>query len=383
MEIKKIVLTGGPGGGKTTALSRICERFSRLGWSVKVVSETASDFISGGYKPQLFLHSNEAWETFEAEICASQIRKECCREALSRNLQDVDKVLIVCDRGLLDNQAYMTEEQFQHVVARFPEWKQHVSTYDAVFHIVTAADGAEQYYTKKGKDGQEVRDEDIKAARELDLKLQRAWSWHPHYRITRNEEGVTFKQKVDKVISQIAEFLGEPVPYENERKFIIRYPDLTMLESLSNCQKQQIIQTYLPSSKSGEEVRVRRIDSNGWSLFTKTTKLKTETVGSRIETERNLSENDYIADLMTGIYTVSKTRYSIVLHESTRPIEVDIYPGHGDYAILEIEVPSMDSPVTIPGYLTVIREVTGDERFDNAQIAANGCRLPDLGTLDF
>jgi CYTH domain-containing protein len=84
---------------------------------------------------------------------------------------------------------------------------------------------------------------------------------------------------------------------------------------------------------------------------------------------------------MMGIYTVNKTRYSIVLHESTRPIEVDIYPGHEDYAILEIEVPSMDAPVTIPGYLTVIREVTGDERFDNAQIAANGCRLPDLGTL--
>ncbi len=390
MEIRKIVLTGGPGGGKTTALSRIPEYFTKLGWRVIVVSETATDFFSAGFTPDDFKGDEDTWRALEGNIMLSQINKEKTMKSLalaSLLSKEAKKVLIVCDRGLLDNQAYMTEEDFWGLMKQMPECNGYEATYDAVFHIVTAADGAEEFYTKKGEDnnGKEkvVRDEDLEDARALDLRLQKAWSWHPHYRITRNEAGITFKQKIDKVLTQIAEFLGEPVPYEIERKYIVRYPDVAQLMAMENCQKQRIMQTYLPPSKDGEEVRVRLINSGHWRLFTQTTKLKTEVVGSRIEIERNISENEYLQSTLTGISSLRKDRYAILLRENSRCIELDVYPDDNEYAILEIEVPNMDAPVTIPGYITVIHEVTGDPRFDNATIAANGGRLPALNEALF
>ena len=49
--IRKIVITGGPSGGKTTGLSWIQNAFSKLGYTVLIVPETATEFISGGVAP--------------------------------------------------------------------------------------------------------------------------------------------------------------------------------------------------------------------------------------------------------------------------------------------------------------------------------------------
>lgn len=51
MKISKIVITGGPCGGKSTALGRIKDRFTAKGYRVLFVSETATELISGGVAP--------------------------------------------------------------------------------------------------------------------------------------------------------------------------------------------------------------------------------------------------------------------------------------------------------------------------------------------
>ena len=51
MSVSKIVITGGPCGGKTTALSRIQRDLSHLGYTVLTVPETATALISGGVAP--------------------------------------------------------------------------------------------------------------------------------------------------------------------------------------------------------------------------------------------------------------------------------------------------------------------------------------------
>jgi len=50
-----------------------------------------------------------------------------------------------------------------------------------------------------------------------------------------------FEDKMRHLISEIATFLGEPEPYESERKFLIEYPDLEVLASLQNFQKVEVI----------------------------------------------------------------------------------------------------------------------------------------------
>ncbi|CAH1990274.1 unnamed protein product [Acanthoscelides obtectus] len=49
-KLYKLVLTGGPCGGKTTGQARLCTFFENLGWKVFRVPETASVLLSGGIK---------------------------------------------------------------------------------------------------------------------------------------------------------------------------------------------------------------------------------------------------------------------------------------------------------------------------------------------
>lgn len=56
--------------------------------------------------------------------------------------------VILCDRGVMDGQAYMDENTW---IALLDEMDQNVinlrdKRYDAVIHLVTAADGAAQFY---------------------------------------------------------------------------------------------------------------------------------------------------------------------------------------------------------------------------------------------
>ena len=51
MEITKIVITGGPCAGKATAMSWIQSNFTKLGYTVLFVPETATELITGGVAP--------------------------------------------------------------------------------------------------------------------------------------------------------------------------------------------------------------------------------------------------------------------------------------------------------------------------------------------
>ena len=51
MKIIKIAVTGGPCGGKSTALSHIKKTAEELGFRVLTIGETATELISGGVAP--------------------------------------------------------------------------------------------------------------------------------------------------------------------------------------------------------------------------------------------------------------------------------------------------------------------------------------------
>ena len=138
--------------------------------------------------------------------------------------------------------------------------------YDAVFHLVTAANGAEDFYTNENNT---ARTETPEQARELDNKLLASWTGHPHLRVIDNS--TSFNEKIRRLIAEIASFLGEPEPFEIERKFLIEYPDINWLENYTNCKRIEIIQTYLKSN-SEDEVRVRQRGMDGNFIYFKTIK---------------------------------------------------------------------------------------------------------------
>ena len=167
--ITKIVVTGGPCAGKTTGLSWIQNAFAKKGYRVLFVPETATELISNGVAPWT-CGSNLDYQLCQVGL---QIHKENIFMQAAESMKD-ENILIVCDRGVMDNKAYMTDEQFCAVMERLqtdPVTQR--DGYDGVFHLVTAARGAEEYYTTSNN---EARTETPEEARELDDRLISAWT---------------------------------------------------------------------------------------------------------------------------------------------------------------------------------------------------------------
>lgn len=171
-----------------------------------------------------------------------------------------------------------------------------------------------------------------------------------------------------RLISEISSFLGEPEPFEIERKFLIEYPDLSWLENSPSCRKVEIIQTYL-KSENGDEVRIRQRGENGHYMYYQTTKRKVSDI-KRIEVERRLSQTEYLTLLMeadTAKRQIRKTRYCLTYEN--RYFEIDVYPFWNDKAIAEIELSDENIQIVFPEQIKVIKEVTEDESYKNASLA--------------
>ena len=141
MKLTKIVITGGPSAGKTTAMSWVQNAFSKMGYTVLFVPETATEFITGGVAPWT-CGTNLEFQKVQMEL---QLTKERLFEKAARTMK-TEKVLIVCDRGAIDNRAYMNDEEFAAVLQEVGKTGEELLlSYDAVFHLVSAAKGAEEF----------------------------------------------------------------------------------------------------------------------------------------------------------------------------------------------------------------------------------------------
>ena len=359
MEITKIVITGGPSAGKTTAMSWIQSNFTKKGYTVLFVPETATELITGGVAPWT-CGSNVDYQKCQMKL---QLEKEKIFEQAAATMQ-AQKILIVCDRGALDNKAYMTDLEFACVLESLGCNEVELrDNYDAVFHLVTAAKGAEKFYTTANN---AARTETVEQAAALDDKLIAAWTGHPHLRVIDN--ATDFEDKLKRLVAEIAAFLGEPEPYEIERKFLIEYPDIAALEKLPNCQRVEIIQTYL-TAPEGEESRVRQRGLNGNYIYFRTTKKKVTEL-KRVEVERRLSKDEYLHLLMDAdpnCRPIRKTRYCLTY--DNQYFEIDVYPFWQDKAILEIELAHEDADIRFPAEIKVIKDVTNDDSYKNASLA--------------
>ena len=361
MELSKIVITGGPCAGKTTAMSWIQNAFTQKGYTVLFVGETATEFIRGGVAPWT-CGSNVEYQKVQLKM---QIEKEKLFEQAARTMKS-EKILIVCDRGALDNRAYMNELEFAEVLKYVGSNEVELRDgYDAVFHLVTAAKGAEEFYTTANN---AARTESVEEARELDDRLIAAWTGHPYLRVIDN--ATDFSVKMRRLITEISSFLGEPAPYENKRKFLIDYPDILHLESMPNCVRVEIIQTYLKSA-AGKEFRIRQRGKDGHFIYFQ----KMERGGGepeKVDIERRLSQEEYLKLLMeadTSMRQIRKTRYCLTYRN--RYFEIDVYPFWKDKAILKVPVRDEDGDIKFPKFITVQGEITDDERYRNISLAAN------------
>ena len=351
MEISKIAITGGPGSGKTSSLPLLKAALEECGCTVLTVPETATELMSGGVAPWT-CGKNGVFQHIRMRL---QREKERAYEEAARSMGR--DVVIVCDRGMMDTLSYMTEEDFDSLTEELGESRVSLrDCYDAVFHMESAA----SYYTT---DNNPTRIETPDEALALDARLVTAWTGNPHYRMIPSCE--SFEKKADALVCEIKSFLEE---VEIERKFLIEYPDTTFLESLPNCRKIDISQTYV-TDKNGEDSRVRRRGEGKDAIYIETVK-KHVTDTKRVEIERRITREEYERAINEAASRrrVDKTRYCIM--ENGKYFELDVFPFWNDRAILEIELKSEDESFDIPSYVKVIREVTDEKEYRNSSLAA-------------
>ncbi|MBR9872732.1 ATP-binding protein [Vibrio sp. J1-1] len=172
----QVVVTGGPGGGKTTAL----DLFRReLREQIVVVPEAATLLFSGGVARS------------ENEQSIKMVQKTIFQ--LQKNLEEIHKVqhpdkLLVCDRGTLDGLAYWPNSESDFFKQINSTFEKELERYDAVIFFESAAVSGQDISSNNP-----TRYESLDQAAKLDKKLQRIWSKHPHFYFVGSSESFVRK----------------------------------------------------------------------------------------------------------------------------------------------------------------------------------------------
>lgn len=170
-----IILTGGPGGGKTTLIRELTRDPAWKGWFLALPEAI---FVAG----RVGISIQE--QLFQRLMVETQRGLE---DALARTLEADDPRLVLCHRGTLDPLAYWLDRGWPEdafFAYTGTTRVDHYRRYVAVIHLVTAADGAEAHYQRWPE---ARRPESIEQAIHLDRLLQGVWSDHPNYHCLDNK----------------------------------------------------------------------------------------------------------------------------------------------------------------------------------------------------
>lgn len=114
--IYKVVMTGGPCGGKTTCLERLSNYLRERGFEVITCPEAFTLMVNNGM-PFDYLGAVRGMPTIVQDtVMDIQIGLE---DGFERLLRARGKPgVLLCDRGLMDGAAYMTEEEWDKLIKK-------------------------------------------------------------------------------------------------------------------------------------------------------------------------------------------------------------------------------------------------------------------------
>jgi hypothetical protein len=226
--VPRVVLTGGPCAGKTTALVQIKERLTNLGLHVVTVPENATQVFenSGGYHADWATQSGrQGHVSLQRTLLRFQMDSERHYTALAElhaRTRGTPAVLL-CDRGTLDGKAFCEDTEWDTILLEEGLTEQELITrYDIVCHLVTAADGAAHFYEFGEGSRNPSRFHNAQQALESDRKGLRAWGRHPDLRVVDNSTG--FELKVQRVLRAICAKLDLPQPQESFQRMTLSGP---------------------------------------------------------------------------------------------------------------------------------------------------------------
>ena len=157
-------------------------------------------------------------------------------------------------------------------------------------------------------------------------------------------------------------------PMEIERKFLIYMPDTAALDAMDG-EKWDIMQVYLTGTPEQGSRRIRRIRDRAGERWYYSEKIRLSHT-TRIEREEQVSPEEAEAYLKLADprkRPIEKKRWRIPY--GGKLIEVDVFPFWEHQAVCEVELEREDEGFTLPDWVRVFREVTGENRYNNNDLA--------------
>jgi len=237
----KFVFTGGPCGGKTTALARVFSYLRERSFEVITVPECFSILSNNGMSGEFFSTPGMA-KIIQGTVLDLQMAME---DGVERVLRARGKpAVIICDRGTMDGSAYLAREEFEQILQERNTDVVQIrdNRYDGIFHLVTAADGAESYYTLENN---KVRTESPEEARAMDRKTQDSWVGHPHLYVFDNS--TLFEEKMARLVDVLSKIVGLPSNLtRRSAKFLLKgEPDISKFPTDMAFQMFEVEKVYL------------------------------------------------------------------------------------------------------------------------------------------
>ena len=184
-----VVLTGGPGAGKTAVLEfvrkTLCEH-------VAILPEAASILFGGGFWR---LDSPSAKRAAQKAIFHVQ------KEMQNLVVDEKKWAMGLCDRGSLDGLAYWPGPESEYFKELNTNLEDEYAKYKAVIHL--RSPGLDRGYNYQNP----IRIESAAQAAEIDQKIHETWKRHPNYFLIESTQ--TFIEKVNVATQRIQSFVPE------------------------------------------------------------------------------------------------------------------------------------------------------------------------------
>jgi predicted ATPase len=187
-EQRRVVLTGGPGAGKTAVLELVRQAFCS---HVKVLPEAASIIFGGG-----FPRENDAPCGRAAQRAIFHVQREL--EVIADNH---NPAIVLCDRGTIDGLAYWPGNAADFWSSVDTTLEAEFARYAAVIHLRTPS--IENGYNHANP----MRTESAGVAAEVDARLALIWAKHP-YRF-EVESSANFMDKAESAIAILRRLMPE------------------------------------------------------------------------------------------------------------------------------------------------------------------------------
>jgi hypothetical protein len=194
----KLVLTGGPSGGKTTLAQALMREMSD---QILVVPEAASILYGGGW-PRRKNQDSVRYQQRAIYFVQREIEDMLSSEVRMQQHTESQPRLLICDRGSLDGLAYWPDRDNPagYLQSLGTSIETEIQRYQWVLHLDTAPRSS---YDLENP----LRAETYHEASELNQRIHDAWKLHPQRFIVGTSACGAFSAKLNRALFIIKEIM--------------------------------------------------------------------------------------------------------------------------------------------------------------------------------